>query len=80
MLLLDPTFFQMIKPHFYHVPYGFDEDETGDGHCKPPENQCVIQIWKVIMDNLFTQDKSSFSELLTRVSVPQTTGLNIWVM
>lgn len=56
----------MIKPHYYFVPYGWD-DECNNG--KLPENQCVIQIWKVMMDNLFTQDKSSFSELLSTCHV-----------
>jgi hypothetical protein len=64
MLLLDPTFFQMIKPHYYYVPYGWESNDK-----LKPENQSVIQIWKVCMDNLFTQDKSSFSELLSKLNL-----------
>lgn len=71
LLLLEPGFFQMIKPHYYYTPispliFGESSTSVGDVSNKAPENQCVVQIWKVIMDNLFTQDKSSFSELLSK--------------
>jgi hypothetical protein len=57
----------MIKPHYYYTPTGFGDSTSNNGSGKAADNQCVVQIWKVIMDNLFTQDKSSFSELLSNI-------------
>jgi hypothetical protein len=37
-----------------------------------------LPAWRTTLDNLFTQDKYAFNELLGRVSVPQTGSLNIF--